>query len=131
MDLQPADIDDATAAADEVITIAPAFQHVAGIAEPIVIRKHYAGAQISVSHAARANAQRAIDNLHLDLAGFFDHIGWKAFAAVIDFKTDSSLGGSVSMADARLRIARSQTVEHRLVCDLARQAHIARRHRLR
>ncbi len=67
MNLQAADIDDAAAAADEIIAVATQLDHVAGIDEAVVIgERSRVAADIGVRGALRADPQRAVDHLHLD-----------------------------------------------------------------
>ena len=64
MNLQPADIDDAAAAAGEDVTIAAPLHHVAGIDEAVAVAQAcMLRAEIALRRARRADAQRAIDKL--------------------------------------------------------------------
>ncbi len=127
MNLQPADIDDAAAAAGKDVTVAVQFHDVAGIDKAVLVAQRHVGADIMRRSARRADMQRAVQHLHLDTAAMaLDKFGRKAGKPVGDFEGDASFGRSVSVTDARLRKGMAQTVQHRLVGNLAGEPHITR-----
>ena len=69
MHLQPADIDDAAAAADEIIAVAAQLDHVAGVDEAVGVASAAACRRDSASavRGERMRSEPSID-LHLDAA---------------------------------------------------------------
>src|SRR3984893_10046028 len=110
MNLEAADIDDAATAAGESVTGAVQFNDVAGIDEALFVEERRGGADIARCRARRADAQRAVFNLHLDAVARLPDIGrGKACKAVVDVEGDTGLGRSISVADARPRKRGAQT----------------------
>ncbi len=127
MHLEAADIDDALAAADEVEAVAALLDHVLGVDEAVGVGQRAGrGADIAAGRARRADAQRAVLDLHRHLAVAFQEGGGKAGEAVGHLEADPGLGGGVGVAYGHAGEGGLQAVQHRLVGDLARQAHIAR-----
>ena len=124
MNLGAADVDDPAAPADEDITIAAALDHVAAVDEALgVVQRRRVRADVAQRRAVRFDAQRAVDDLHRDLAALFEQRSGKAGAAVADGERDARFGGGVGVLDARVRIERAQGGEHGVVGDLAREPH--------
>src|SRR5690349_19692668 len=75
-----------------------------------------------------ADAQRAIDDLHLDATvALPDQISRKTLATVVDGKADAGLRRGVGMSDRGVRKRLRKAVQHRLVGDLAGKPDITRR----
>ena len=115
--LQAAHIDDSVLAADEVIAIAVPFHHVAGIDESFAVEeRRSAGSDVSGCGACRAQPQRAVLDLDVDVAGAgVDEVRRKALQAVIDLEGDARLGRCIGVAEPRAGVHRPQIVEHGLV----------------
>ncbi len=129
VNLQAADIDDAALAPDKEITVAAPLHHIAGIDEALRVEERRAPrAHIARRGARRTNAQRAVDDFHLDaVANAFEVIRRKSGEAVIDGEADAGFGRGVGVADAGLRKSSAQIVEDRLVGDFSGEANVARR----
>src|SRR5579884_307466 len=128
MHLVAADIDDAAAPAGEIAALAALLDDIAGVDEAVCVAERRGGrAEIAGGGAGRADAQRAVRDLHLDLAAPRQDARGKAGEAVIDFERDPRLGGRESMAYRRGTVANGEMVEDRLVGDLARETDVARR----
>src|SRR6202022_3577114 len=121
MDLQPADVDDAAAPADEVVALAAQLDDVAGVNEaPVVCERRCIGADIGARRAVGADLERTVDDLHLDAVAVPpDKVGGKTFAPVVYRETDAGLGRSIGMADRRMRKRPGQAVEPPLASDFA------------
>src|SRR5438128_3781948 len=130
MDLEPADVDDAAAAADEVVTLTASLDHVSGVHEAVGAEQRLvARVEIAARGAPRTNAKRAVLRLHLrtTIGPRAEQARRKAGATVADVEGDAGLRRREGVSDLRVRVARAQTIENRLVRDLARQTHILRR----
>ena len=128
MNFQAADIDDAAAPAGKEVTIAAQFHHVAGIDKAVLVGERCIGAEITRRGARRADAQRAVQHLHLDaIAAALDEFGGKSGKSVANLERHAGFGRGISVTDDGLRKGAVQAVEDRLVGDFARQPDVTRR----
>src|SRR6202011_736276 len=91
--LQAADIDDAAAPADEVVSVPAQFDHVAGVDESVLVGQGgRLPADIGVSGTPRANPQRSVHDFHFNaVTALPDQGGGKAFKAIVHGKADARL----------------------------------------
>ena len=98
MDLLAADIDDAFAAADEVVAVAALLDQVAGVDEAIGYREIVV-AEIAGGGARGTDAQGALLDAQFGLgAGLADIGGGETGEAVADVEADPGLGGGEGVA---------------------------------
>src|SRR5260370_23117600 len=100
MALQPADVDDAAAPADEVVALAAQLDHVPGVDEAIGIgERRRIGADIGARRAVGADPERAVDDLHLDAVAVPpDQVGGEALPPALPPATHARLGRNIGMA---------------------------------
>src|ERR1700722_17817519 len=129
MNLEAADIDDAAAPPDEVVSVTTQFNHVAGIDESLrICQRRCVWADIGTGGSRRTNPQGSVLDLHFDAATVIpDHGCGKTFQAVIYRKANPGLGRRIGMTDRGRGKGPAQAVEHGLIGDLARQPNIAGR----
>ena len=128
IDLEAADIDDAAAPADEIIAVAAQFHHVAGI-HPAILSSGLRCRRHNRWRCAASGYAAAVHHPHFHRRPGGRQIRGKPFQPIGDFKAHARFGRGIGMADGGMRETALQAVEHRLVGDLAREAHIARRDR--
>src|SRR5438552_3838971 len=123
-----AHVDRAVAAAHEVVAVVVPLDHVAGVHEAVAVtERRRPGPEIMGRRPRRADPQRAVHDLQLHRAGLTDPRRRKARQAVVDLERHAGLRRGERVAEAGGRIDVAQPVEHGLVGDLAREAHVARR----
>src|SRR6185312_9874291 len=126
MNLEAADIDDAAAPSDEMVSVSTQFDHVAGIDEPLSVdQRRCVWTDISTCGSRRTNPERSVLDFHNDTITVLPDDGCgETFQAVIDRETNAGLGRRVGMANRSSGKGPAQAVEHGLVGDLARQADV-------
>src|SRR6058998_634953 len=127
--LLAADVDDAAPTTEEVVALTASLDDVAGIHEALVIAQGDVFAEVAAGGPRRANPQRTVLDLDLDGPGRADDARREAFEAIVDLEADARFRRRVGMADAGSGVEGAKGCEQRLVGDLARQTHVARRHR--
>ena len=123
MHLEAADVDDAAAPPVEIVALAPAFDHVVGVDEAVLIEK-LAGGSVYRRSGLRCAwsgcaAIRPRPSSRPRRVGPRKR-GRKSFEAVGHFEADAGLRARIGMADPGSRIGLAQAVENILVGDLAR-----------
>ena len=127
MHLQPADIDDAVAPADEVVALAAQLDHVAGVDEAVGVAERRPRAEIAASGARRAERSEP-SSTRISTSPGRPTIGWPESPPARRSPRrrrrprSRRRRGRSAAGEARL-----QRVENGLVGDLARQADVARR----
>src|SRR5271156_609533 len=129
VNLQSTDIDDTATPSDKIVAVAAQFDHIAGVNESIRVDQcGYVSTDIGLCGALGAYTQRSFNDLHLySIAVLVNKSGRKSLAAVGHGEADTRLSRCIGMADGSARKGLCQSIEHRLVCDLARKANVAGR----
>ena len=126
MDLKAADIDDAAAAAREVVAVAAPLDDVARVDESVGIEQRLRRiTEIAKGRTRRTDAQRVIFDPEVDIAvGTRDKARWETGATVRHLEGDARLRRCERMRDLRRRKHGLDMIDHRLVRDFSRQARI-------
>ncbi len=128
VDLQSSDVDEAAPAAEEVVPVAAALHHVAGVDEAFLIGEHgIVLAEIADGIPRGTDPQRTLDDLDLHVAGRADQARRKPLQTIAHFESHAGLRGGEGMSDAGLRVERMESVQDPLVGDLSGEADVARR----
>ena len=119
--LQAADVDEAAPSTEEVVPLAAAFHHVAGVDEAVCIGERGAFlTEIPNCIPRGPDPQRPIIDADLDIAGRADQARRKSFEPIGDVESHARLRGGEGMADTGLRVERTERVKNRLVRDFSR-----------
>src|SRR5579884_2419862 len=129
MNLQTANVDDATAPSGEVVAIAPALDDIARIDESLRVEQRVAGtSEVSASRARRSDVQRIVPHFEGNAVLVPPKkVLREPSLPISDLEGHASFGRRECMRDPGLRKRGLEMVENRLVRDLARQSRILRR----
>src|SRR5262249_32028460 len=132
MDLQPADVDDPVPSSDEVVAATAEVDHIPGVDEPILTGERRAlVAQVAQPVSPRANAQRAVLDLHHHAtAALLHQARGKACKTIAHVERHTGFRRGERMGDLGLWVDRLEMVQDGLVGDLSRQANVPRRDRV-
>src|SRR6266850_6753529 len=92
VDLQSSDVDDAAPSTEEVVPVAAAFHHVAGVDEAFIVgERGLLLAEIADRVARGTDPQRTILDFDLHIARRADQARRKSLEAVVDFESHTGL----------------------------------------
>src|SRR2546426_1840525 len=90
VDFQSSDVDDAVPSTEEVVAVAAAFHHVAGVDEAVITCERGAIlADVRDRVPRGTDPQRPIVDFDFDITRRSDHARRKPFETIVDFKSDA------------------------------------------
>src|SRR6185312_10936324 len=126
MHLEAADVDDSSAAADEMVAPIAQLHTIAEIDESFCIaQRRSTRTEVGRRIAGRFDSQRPATDVQLDaMLGCIDQARGKSCAPITHLETNTGLGGGEGMRHHCTRKRSAQRIENALIGDLTGKAYI-------